>query len=76
MEALNRSEEITIQLDDGSKITGKMYYNRSRKGRFKIFYNGSAKNDGRDDYTDFDLMKENARIMLKEMALEVIDHAA
>ena len=54
MEALNRSLEITTRLDDGTKVTGKMYFNRSRKGRFKVFYNGNAANDGRDDYTGID----------------------
>ena len=68
METLDRSREITAELDDGTTVTGKLFFNRSRKGRFKVFYNGCAGNDGRNDYTNFDQIESNAILLLKQMA--------
>ena len=68
MESLNRSMDIATKLDNGRTVTGKMYFSRSRKGRFKVYYDGNMKNDHKDDYADIDEMESGALILLKNMA--------
>jgi len=68
MESLNQNIEITTKLDNGRTVTGKMYFGTSRKGRFKVFYDGNMETAARDDYADIDEMESHAIILLKKMA--------
>lgn len=62
------SEPITTIARDGTIITGTLWLHESRRGAFKVEYNGEAKTDGRTDYTSEKHIKFIASMILTEMA--------
>ena len=68
MEALNQSMEVEAKLDSGKTVTGKMYFATSRKGSFKVFYNGNMEKGAKDDCADIDEIEAHSIELLKKMA--------
>ena len=68
---LTVSEIITVSVNDKT-VTGTLWLHPSKRGRFEVEYNGIRKSDGRTDYANENHLRSIAKIILKEMAVEMI----